>query len=923
MSESNNPAASKRDTATPQAPEGNLLKPVDQIKSQALVSGFYSQSCPRRSSGQTRPELKHANSKNETSGAPADLLELDPEWLKIADEDSAVTIQRVGLGSSFVGLGAGLDVRSLKCGFDTCLIEMKNLSLDVTHAELCTLLSTQGVRSRSFRILGTQQYGDKTLRVLILAEKEAAKNLAKKLDGAQFKDRVIEFNVAGYNSLSAIQSVMPNILTLSWESPESTSMIAVLSYQDPAMAHAFVEQVNREGLGGHPLRAHVVPEPGSPNTVVKTTKLSDGMERHIFQFYSLSRAQAILFQPDDHRQELIACVKQRLGLGNMVQTFDRTASCAGKGFCVLSVTFDSWRSVRQASELLSGKRLKPDQPIIRCYLPFKKPIHHAVYIPLEPCCMHYWNSIPEQHRCELSMSSMHSNYGCIPLGDENAINVRVDSLDKNPSDSYWRWACSAAPMLNQIQAHLGLSLIELSWSTRTLKLFADDQGTLDRAVRQIKMDIERTSFVQRVITSDRRLIRSLQASGALAMLKQKFEVAGQVSLDTSSSRCILKHHESCSSEVHALLAKHKAQIEKYQQSLRPDDDIEASCPICLDDFSDGDTQVQKLVCGHVYCTGCLHQFFVTAPERNKIPLLCIGNEDRCRAPIPIPIIQSLLSPLEFDSLIDKALNAYVGQHAEQYKYCPTPTCSQLYRVTKDQIVSTCPSCTLSLCTACHKPGHSGMTCAERRAQDPSEHDALNNQWASSHGAKKCPVCQVWIQKTDGCNHVKCRCGAHICWLCEQSFATGNETYRHLRGTHGMWGMYLDQNGGVNVGGVAMQGGGAGQQRVGAGYFGAPPRPGEVLIGPGGEVAVGAGVNAAWFARRVAQGGGGGIAHLANMVPNLRLPIAPQNPPFFPAGVARPPNQAPGNAVYPPQQPVMAQGRPVPNLAGQVNQFLRL
>src|SRR6266550_1224045 len=277
------------------------------------------------------------------------------------------------------------------------------------------------------------------------------------------------------------------------------------------------------------------------------------------------------------------------------------------------------------------------------------------------------------------------------------------------------------------------------------------------------------------------------------MLKQKFEVAGQVVLDASSSRCILKHHESCSSEIHALLAKQTAQIEKYQQSLRPDDDIEASCPICLDDFSDDDTQLQKLVCGHVYCTGCLHRFLITAPERNKFPLLCIGNEDRCQAPIPIPIIQSILSPLEFDNLVDKALNAYVGQHAEQYKYCPTQTCSQLYRVTKDAVVSTCPSCTLSLCTACHKPEHSGMTCAERRAQDPSEHDALNSQWASSHGAKKCPVCQVWIQKTDGCNHVKCRCGAHICWLCEQSFANGNQTYRHLRSAHGMWGLYLDPN----------------------------------------------------------------------------------------------------------------------------------
>ena len=856
---------------------------------------------------------------------PTGLHELDTEWLKIAEEDSAVTIQRIGLGSSFIGLGAGLDVRSFKCGFDTCLIEIKNLPLDVSPTELRSLLSTHGVRSRAFRILGTQQYGDRTVRVSILAEKDTAKRLANNLDGAQFRNRIIEFNATGYNSLSAIQSVMPSILTLSWEFPESIPMIAVLSYHDPSIAHAFVDQLNKDGLGGHPLRAYVVSSvPGASGTIVKTTKLPEGMDRQIFRFYSLSRAQAILFQPEDYKQDLIACVKQKLDLGDTPQIYDRTTSCSGKTFGVLNVTLDSWHSVRQASELLSGRRLKPEQPILRCYLPFKKPIRHAVYIPLEQFCTHYWNSIPEQHRSELSISSMHSNYGCIPLGDGSAMNVRVDSLDlnKDPSHSYWHWACSAAPMLNQIQVHLDVSLIELSWATRTLKLFAEDQETLDLAVQQIKLDITRTALVQRIITSDRRLMRSLQASGALAMLKYRFEVAGQVLLDTSSSRYILKHHESSSPDVHALLATQKAQIEGYQRSIRPDDESTASCPICLDDFSDGDAQGQKLVCGHVYCTECLHQFLVTAPERNKFPLVCIGNEDRCRTSIPIPTIQSLLSPLEFDSLVDKVLNAYIGQHAEQYKYCPTPTCSQLYRTSKDPSVSTCPSCTLSLCTACHYPDHPDLTCDQRRAQNPVEHDVLNGQWATSHGAKKCPVCQIYIQKTEGCNHVKCRCGAHMCWLCERSFGTGNETYRHLRNDHGVWGLYLDPNGNANAAGAAVQGG-AGQQRRGDAFFGAPPGPGEILIGPGGEYAVGPGANAGWFGRRAGQGAGG-IAHFPNLVPNLMANFnrrhrdpADQRPAPAPFPVPQNFFQAPRHAVPPPgvlhPAPPLAALHPQPGL----------
>ncbi|KAK2465908.1 hypothetical protein APHAL10511_001549 [Amanita phalloides] len=839
--------------------------------------------------------------------------DLDIEWLKIAEEDSAVTIQCIDLGSSLVNFGAGLDVRSLKCGFDTCLVELKNLPLEVTQTDIKTLLSIQGVHSRAYRVLATQLYGDRAIRLSIIAQKDAAKRLASDLDNSKYKGRTIEVNVFGHNSLPEIQSMMPNILTISWECPQN-SMIALLSYHDPSVARNFVDRVNREGLGGHPLRAIVMPsESHTLDTRVKTFKLPEGMG--IFQLHSLSQADAILFQPDDGKQELVACLRQSLRLDSTVQIFDRTTSFGAKVFGVLNVTLDSWTSVRQASELLSGKRLKPEQPTLRCYLPFRKPIKYALYIPLEQSFRHHWDSVTEQHQRESSIASMHSAHGCIPWEAGLSVRVGTFDLDKYPALSFWHWASSSAPILNQIQLHFGISLIELSWTTRTLKLFAEDQNALKQALKQINLDVAKTTLVQHIITTDRRLIRSLQATGALAMLRQKFGEAGRVLLDTSSTRYILKHHESSSSAARGFLAAQKVQMENYRRTIGQDDESDASCPICLDDFSDPSTPVQRLVCGHVYCTDCLRQFLVTAPERNKLPLVCIGNEDKCRSAIPIPVMQSLLSPLEYDTLVHKVLSAYIGQRAEQYKYCPTPNCSQLYRVTTNTgrpnvaQVSTCPSCVLSVCMACNYPEHPNLTCAERRARDPSEHDVLNKQWASTHGAKKCPVCQVWIQKTEGCNHVKCRCGAHMCWLCERHFTNGTDTYRHLRaehGVHGVWGVYLDPN--ANP--VVLDG-------QGDAFFGAPPGPGEVLVGPGGLV-VGPGMNAAAFDQRLrrhmAQGGVGDV-NLANLVRDLNPPRRNRNDaaaplPVVPVPVAFPPiPAAPFNVVN--QQPVVPAFPPNP------------
>jgi ATP-dependent RNA helicase DHX8/PRP22 len=49
--------------------------------------------------------------------------------------------------------------------------------------------------------------------------------------------------------------------------------------------------------------------------------------------------------------------------------------------------------------------------------------------------------------------------------------------------------------------------------------------------------------------------------------------------------------------------------------------------------------------------------------------------------------------------------------------------------------------------------------------------------------KSCPSCGYTIEKTEGCNHVECRCGSHICWACLENFKSSEECYGHLRSVH--------------------------------------------------------------------------------------------------------------------------------------------
>ena len=31
--------------------------------------------------------------------------------------------------------------------------------------------------------------------------------------------------------------------------------------------------------------------------------------------------------------------------------------------------------------------------------------------------------------------------------------------------------------------------------------------------------------------------------------------------------------------------------------------------------------------------------------------------------------------------------------------------------------------------------------------------------------KECPFCKHWVERTEGCDHMKCRCGKDFCYKC--------------------------------------------------------------------------------------------------------------------------------------------------------------
>jgi len=205
------------------------------------------------------------------------------------------------------------------------------------------------------------------------------------------------------------------------------------------------------------------------------------------------------------------------------------------------------------------------------------------------------------------------------------------------------------------------------------------------------------------------------------------------------------------------------------------------CPICFDTV----TNPVRLECGHEFCHSCVRHFLTTAADVGRFPLCCAA----CEAPLSIPLLRRFLTPTRLTQLLDVSFQSYIRHNLDKYRHCPTPSCPQLYKVDKSEKYTQsfdCPSCFLSLCSACHRAPHQSITCEEWcRNCDPKLQDKLLEQWAQKRkdDVKRCPECDTLIEKNSGCSHIRCRCGTHICWRCMQTWPSAPEVYTHIKNVH--------------------------------------------------------------------------------------------------------------------------------------------
>ncbi|CAM4749618.1 unnamed protein product [Rotaria magnacalcarata] len=183
--------------------------------------------------------------------------------------------------------------------------------------------------------------------------------------------------------------------------------------------------------------------------------------------------------------------------------------------------------------------------------------------------------------------------------------------------------------------------------------------------------------------------------------------------------------------------------------------------------------LQKRPCCNFYvCSTCISVYVEQKIEQGVISIQCPNQQ--CHMFIHRDEIHKRCISPE----IRQKLTRFLIENNRSINIKTCPRCSNIHEIDIELCRSMrqaptkvqCVECNLIWCFQCHSPWHDGIQCKEFRRGD-----RMLKKWArevhyGQHNAQQCPSCKVYIQRTNGCDHIVCvRCKTEFCYKCGDRF----------------------------------------------------------------------------------------------------------------------------------------------------------
>ena len=177
------------------------------------------------------------------------------------------------------------------------------------------------------------------------------------------------------------------------------------------------------------------------------------------------------------------------------------------------------------------------------------------------------------------------------------------------------------------------------------------------------------------------------------------------------------------------------------------------CVCCRASSTDFKKKLRRLSCGHRFCSACIKRVFrLSLKDSLFMPPKCCGQY-----PIPLEFAEPLFSR-RFKVKWNEQL---IRVERRDWICCPFPQCGgKVSPDPKDGAFEWvypsgsrrggfCLKCWESTCLKCGAAWHDGY-CLQK---DFCLNEDRLRVLASSEGWRECPGCHIFVERTEGCNHM--------------------------------------------------------------------------------------------------------------------------------------------------------------------------
>ncbi|GJY77657.1 zinc finger, C6HC-type containing protein [Tanacetum coccineum] len=194
------------------------------------------------------------------------------------------------------------------------------------------------------------------------------------------------------------------------------------------------------------------------------------------------------------------------------------------------------------------------------------------------------------------------------------------------------------------------------------------------------------------------------------------------------------------------------------------------CDICMDTKTESEMFRNINVCSHLFCFDCIRGHVASKIKQNITTVTC--PDPKCNEVIGPEACKTIV-PKEVMERWENALCESLIMGSEKFSF--TVRFRGFVRLSYMDVIvernvtsSECPHCNRLFCAQCKVTWHSGMDCSEFQSLKEDERDpddimlmdlAKNKKW------RRCPSCKFYVERTEGCLHITCRCGYHFCYGC--------------------------------------------------------------------------------------------------------------------------------------------------------------